>query len=77
MSCEEGWHPEYLSYRRTIPSHDDSRTFLNTFAHAPDSNCGLSEGAIQAAEEKDIDPSETDLRLCPDCFPEQATANDQ
>ncbi len=41
-------------------------------AHAPDPDCDLSEGTIRAAEEKDVAPSETDLRLCPDCFPEQA-----
>lgn len=41
-------------------------------AHAPEPDCGLSEGTIQAAEKKDVAPSETDLRLCPDCFPEQA-----
>ena len=41
-------------------------------AHATDPNCDLSEGTIRAAEEKDVAPSETDLRLCPDCFPEQA-----
>lgn len=46
-------------------------------AHAPDPDCGLSKGTIQAAEEKDVDPSETDLRLCPSCFPEQATADEQ